>query len=225
MTKGSPAETANLVLLSLWLVKPTKTHIAFRFKLGIDPDTSGAGCARLLDRFQWIPDTTEPAFDTSDLQTAATYYRVLAAVNGAGGRLSDALVLTFSGCVARHWQVALVCFAAAVETVLTFDSSSGITKRLAKTYACLMESEPSRRDAAFIEFRKLYAVRSDVVHGRTGNIAAAERLPMLASFANIVRRLWRAVLQSHGLIPILEKADDQRRVYIETLYSGYVPPR
>ena len=35
-TVPSPAETANLVLLVSWLVKPTKAHIAYRFQLGQD---------------------------------------------------------------------------------------------------------------------------------------------------------------------------------------------
>ena len=35
-TEPSPAEDVNLVLLALWLVRPTKAHVAYRFRLGQD---------------------------------------------------------------------------------------------------------------------------------------------------------------------------------------------
>jgi hypothetical protein len=223
--ENSPAETVNLVLLSLWLVKPTKTHVAFRFKLGRDSGTCGEGRTRLLDRFQWIRDATEEAFDTADLLSAATYYRALATLNRTRGRLNDALRLTLSACVARQWQVALICFAAAAETVLTYDTGGGITRRLASAYACLVESEAARRDVAFAEFRKLYAIRSDIVHGRAGNVAPQERLLMLADFADLMRNLWRAAIQSDTRIAALEDADAQRRAYFAVLGAHYSPPR
>lgn len=222
--RRSPAETVNLVLLSLWLVKPTKTHVTFRFKLGPDPATCGAGRARLLDRFQWIRDATGTSFDTSDLQGAATHFQALVGVN-VSGRVNDALRLTLSGCVARQWQVALICFAAAAETLLTYDTGPGLTRRLARVYSRLVESDPARRDAAFDQFRTLYAIRSDIVHGRTGKIAPNDRLPMLASFADMMRTLWRAVIRSAEMIEILESADEQRREYFHALCSGYDPPR
>ena len=221
----SPAETVNLVLLSLWLVKATKTHVAFRFKLGRPPGVSGTSRARLLDRFQWVRDTTEEVFDTADLQLASIYYRALFDLNCARGRLNDALLLTLSGCVARRWQVALICLAAAAETLLTYDTGAGITRRLATTYACLVKTDVARRNAAFTEFQELYAIRSDIVHGRGGNIAPADRLPVLAAFADMMRKLWRAAIQSDALLAALEGTDEQRRRHFTEICSSYLPPR
>jgi hypothetical protein len=223
--ESSPAETVNLVLLSLWLVKPTKTHVAFRFALAPYPGANGAGRVRLLDRFQWVRNASEEDFDTADLQSAATYYRTLSSLNRTRGRLNDALLLTLQGCTAHHWQVALVCLAAAVETVLTCDTGPGLTRRLAATYACLVEAEAARRNAAFTEFRKLYEVRSDIVHGRASSVAVAERLPMLAAFADLVRKLWRAAIQSEARIAALEGTDKQRHAHFTALGTPFNPTR
>lgn len=219
----TPGETVNLALLSFWLVKPTKTHVAFRFKFSPDPAISGAGMARLLDRFQWIPDATEATFGTADLQAAAKHFRSLSAVS-PHGRLNDALRLTLSGCVSRQWQVALICFAAAAEALLTSGTGPGLTRRLARAYACLVERESIRRDAAFEHFCNLYKMRSHIVHGRSREIAPEERLPMLASFSDMMRTLWRAVIRCDELIEILEGTDKQRASYFRTLCSSYISP-
>ena len=51
----SPQESVNLLQLSLWLTKPTKTHAKFRFELNRNPEsTDHGGFFRSLERFGWI---------------------------------------------------------------------------------------------------------------------------------------------------------------------------
>lgn len=223
-TEPSPAENINLALLALWLVKSTKTQVAFRFKLGPNATTAESGWVRLLDRFQRIPDMTCDQFDDRDLRSASTYYEALRDLLCNRGRLSDALLLTLSGCCSHHWQVALVCYAAAAETLLTYSTDGGITKRLATAYACLVATQPNRRDAAFQDFRALYSIRSDIMHGRTGHVAATDRLPTLAKFADMVRTLWREVVSSVPLITALEGTDAERKAYFNKICDRYSPP-
>jgi hypothetical protein len=221
----SPAANVNLVLLALWLVRPTKTHVAFRFQLGPNSTTTGSGRSRLLDRFQWIPGATYDQFDTRDLQLASDYYKVLCDLHCNRGRLNDALVLTLSGCCSRQWQVALICYAAAAETLLTCASGGGVTKRLSIAYACLVETELHRRNSAFKEFRALYSIRSDIMHGRAHSVPANDRLPSLANFADMMRKLWLVVISSSPVIEALEGADAQRKAYIDQISVGYSPPQ
>ena len=172
----------NWVLISLWLVKPTASHVAFRFKLGQGESADKKGVSRLYDRFAWLPDDAHEKFDDSDLQTLSLYYPALRDISYRRRRLNDALMLTLTGCWSHQWQAALICHAAAVEALLTYSTKSGITDRLAKSYACLVETQKTCRDTANEEFRKLYSVRSDIMHGRTNNVASSERLPLLARF-------------------------------------------
>ena len=127
----SPGEIGNLVLLSLWLVKPTKSHISLRFQIGRDATDGEKTRSRLLDRFAWVPGTISPDFSYHDLQSASDFYKFLSALCSARGRLNDALLLTISGCWSHAWQVTLICHAASAEAILTYATTAGIARRLA----------------------------------------------------------------------------------------------
>lgn len=217
-------ELENLVLLSLWLVKPTRTQIAHRFKVGLAKAEGENGMSRLLDRFMWIPGIIDFEFSSSELQSAANLYGTLTRACAARGRLNNALLLTIGGCWAHDWQVSLICHAAAAEALLTFSTGPGITRRLATSFSCLTETDTSRRDAAFLEFKTLYSNRSDIMHGRTHNISASDRLPKLVRFQSLLRKLWNVVHSSPALIPVLEGTDAQREAHFTQIQQGYSPP-
>lgn len=221
----SPAEVVNLVLLSLWLVKPNRTQIALRFHLGKDEASNEKSRQRLLDRFAWIPGTIEPDTTDADLRSVSSFYGGLASLCQARGRLNNALVLTIAGCWSHGWQTAIICHAAAAETILTYSAGHGLTKRLATTFACLTESDTTRRDIAYHEFSDLYSARSDITHGRMHDIAKNDRLPVLGRFQSLLRSLWQTVLSSPKLIEVLESSDSDRKEFLENLQSGYVAPK
>ena len=222
-TDPSPGETVNLVLLALWLVKPTKTHVAFRFRLPERPATAGEERTRVLDRFLWVQGATDDQFEDSDLRSASSHYTVLHSLCCARGRLNDALLLTLAGCQSHRWQIALVCHAAAAEALLTYDQGTGIARRLSTSYACVVEAQQAQRDAAFQEFRSLYKVRSDIMHGRTHKVSAADRLRTLVKFEDVIRKLWRGVISTPTLRNALEDTDAKRKEYFCSIQAGYTP--
>ena len=224
-TAPSPAETVNAVLLAFWLVKLTKTHVAYRFELGCGSASDRNRVCRVLDRFAWVPGPTHAAMDDPDIESAAEHNRSLRDLCRARGRLNDALVLTLTGCCSHKWQAALISHAAAAEAILTYASRRGITRRLSTSYACFIEMKRVDRDRAYREFADLYSARSDIMHGRTHNVAPEDRFPMLARFEAILRRLWRTVLSSPELIQILEGTDEQRQAWFAAREEGYSPPR
>lgn len=220
----SPAEIVNMTLLAFWLAKPTKTQVAYRFELGCGSAANTSRVCRLLDRFAWVPGITHTALEDSDLQSVAVHNQILRDLCRARGRLHDALVLTVTGCWSHKWQAALIAHAAAAEAILTYATGPGITRRLSTSFACLVETQPADRDRAFREFASLYAARSDIMHGRTHNVAPADRLPTLARFEDILRRLWCAVLSSSQLIRVLEGTDAQRHAWFAAQAARYSPP-
>jgi hypothetical protein len=220
----SPSEVINLVLLSLWLVKPIRSQVALKFEIGREDAANERTLSRLLDRFAWIPGTIDPDIADQDLRLASTYYSALEPLCRARGRLNNALVLTVAGCWSHGWQTALTCHASAAETILTYATGWGLTRRLGTSYACLVESDSPSRDAAFAEFVSLYSARSDVVHGRMHNIAKTDTLPTLLRFQNLMRRLWSAVLTSKHHVSALELDDPGREAYLTEVQSGYTPP-
>lgn len=223
-TEPSPAETVNLALVALWLVKPTRSHVAFRFELGRNAAAGEKSRSRLFDRFAWVTGVTHEEFDDSDLQSASSYYPALRDICCAGSRLNDALILTLTGCWSHQWQAALICHAAAAEALLTYSTAPGITSRLATCYACLVDTQRASRDVAHGEFLTLYSVRSDIMHGRTHNVSPSERLPLLARIQDVLRMLWRAVISSPQRISVLDASDAKRKAYFSQLTSCYTPP-
>jgi len=221
----SPSEVINLFLLSLWLVKPTKSQVALRFEIGRDEAVAEKTMSRLLDRFAWIPGSIDPDISDEDVRKASTYYVELETLCRMRGRLNNAMVLTVSGCWSHGWQTALICHAAAAETILSYATGSGLARRLATSYACIVASDSPSRDAAFKEFSTLYSTRSDIVHGRMHNIARTDTLPTLLRFQNLMRRLWGAVLVSKSLLSALELDDAGRQAYLTRIEAGYTPPK
>lgn len=177
-----------------------------------------------MDRFAWIPGTIDPDITDDNLRLASSHYLALEALCEARGRLNNAMVLTVAGCWSHGWQTALICHAAAAETILTYATGRGLTRRLGTSYACLVASDTAGRDAAFKEFVSLYSARSDIVHGRMHNVAKADTLPTLLRFQNLLRRLWSVVLASGPLTAALELDDIGREAYLTPIQSGYTAP-
>jgi hypothetical protein len=223
-TEPEPADATNLFLLSLWLAKPTKCNVAVRFEINRSDPGNGDTVSRVLDRFSWIPGTLDPDFRKDHLQQASLYYQTLEPIYGARGRLSNAVVLTVTGCWSSGWQTALICQAAAAETILTYSTTRGLTQRLGISYACLVASDKAGRDAAYKDFVDLYSARSDVVHGRMHRMAHADALPTLFRFQTLLRKLWHAVLISPQLTAALELDDASRKAHLAPIQAGYTPP-
>ena len=220
-----PSAVVNLVLFALWLVKPTKTFIGYQFVLGEKAALGQTTTKRLLDRFAWIKGNTHSNFNDQDLQQTNDFYKGLQRLYLSQGRLNDALLLSVSGCWNHFWQTALICYAAATEAILTYSTEKGITRRLASSYACLVETSSSARDDAYKKFYKVYSVRSDIMHGRTHKIMIPDRLPLLVDFQEVLRKLWRTILFSPQLINILEETDFERKKYFVSLISDYKSPK
>jgi len=221
----STSEAMNLVLLSIWLVKPNRITASLRFDIGTGDAEGQRTRSRLLDRFAWNSEEENEAFDQAQLESASNYYRALNNIYMSRVRLSNAMVLTLNGCWSNFWQAALISHAAAVEAMLTYSKGPGITKRLATFYACLVESESDKRDIAYGAFWRLYSARSDIMHGRVHDIEEENTLKLLAEFQSVLRTLWQTVLESNSAIAALEENDATRESFVTGIVNEYEPPR
>lgn len=219
------SEIVNLFLLAMWLSQPTKAHVKFRFKVATDPEAAPGSPTRLLGQFQWIEGAVADEVTDTQLATASSLFSSLREIRLSAPRLSNALHLTFAGCHASQWQVALVCFAAAAEAILTYETGPGITRRLALAYACILAQAAPDRDRHFREFSELYNRRSDIMHGRGYAIPGTDTLPALARFGDALRELWKIVVGSSAIMEGLEAPDAQRKLFFTSLQGAYRPPR
>lgn len=224
-SEPSPAETVTLFLLSLWLARPTRSHVRCRFELKMY-HTSNQHITfwRMLDRFNWIPGYVRDSHSTRDLTRAARYFNILRSISLRRGRLRQSLGLNAAGCMAYQWHVAFICHSAAAEALLTYSTDPGITKRLATSFACLTRRSKVQRDAAYRRFYGLYDVRSDIMHGRLEKLRTRNKLLLLARLEDASRSIWRQVFRSSSLRNILEADDSRRKQHFAQLEAGYRQP-
>lgn len=203
----SAAAKINIFLISLWIVRPTLTHVSMRFEQ--TPD--GLKIARVLERFQWIKDQLHPNVEDEHLASVRAMVPSLFRIYEARGRLSNAVSLTFRGCISRDWQSSFICFSAALEGLLNYGRGRGLTERLASAYAKLQDryGEGSRDDHE--TFTRFYNVRSEIVHGRAYERESSTRnLVDLAGCSDLLRRVWRIVLEHDDVLERLEQDDFAR---------------
>lgn len=222
--QNTAADTMNLVLLSLWLVKPNRVEARLRFKVGKNESKGESGRSRILDRMQWIADEGNESFSEADMLAASSYYKAFRDIYKTRGRLSNAMILTLNGCWSYFWQAAFISHAAATETILTYSKKPGLTKRLALSFACLTEKVQTKRDDAYKLFIELYGIRSDIIHGRIHTVEDHERLPSLSRFQNLSRNLWRHLLENNTAMIELDKPDKERKVLLCKVSKGYSAP-
>jgi hypothetical protein len=226
--KLSPNEKINTFLLALWIVCPTRVQVRYRFEF---PHKSGTGkissSVRLLERFEWIKSQARNQIETKHLQKLQGIVDSIKSIYIARKRLWNSLVLTFNGCSTVHWQVAFICFSAAVEGILTYEKGPGITERLAKSFACLKEKTKNQRDSAYRAFKHSYGIRSDIMHGRIAfsTMIGKSKLKELVKFSNLLRNLWKVILSSQSTINELEKNDAGRKTWFAKIEHGYNPPK
>lgn len=199
----SSAERMNIFQLALWLAKPTRTQLGYRF----EENGTSHSFIRLLDSFHWIPGQVEANIVRTDLEETSSYIGKIEGIRLSNKRLVHALKLTLAGCFARDWQVAYVCFGSASEVILNYGKTKGTTEALAEAYGRIVAD-----DGVKIKFKKLYDVRSDIVHGRTSKLKKDENnITNLREFSNLLRCLWKTILSDDKIMSVLEKNDNARR--------------
>lgn len=223
--EGSPGPyaLANLVMLALWIANPTQTRFEHSFSASDDGKRQSTG--RNMRRFCYIRDRQFLDFTDELLQRASQLYRELLELYKRDTRLNPSILITLTGCWSNIWTNGLICFAAAVEGLLTYETGAGITRRLATTFACLTKASPADREAAYRHFHSLYNARSDIMHGRAHNIPDEDSLTKLEQWQNVIRSLWAIVCDRPDLRAALEGTDDNRRNFFLPLQAGFVAPQ
>jgi hypothetical protein len=222
--EGSPGPyaLANLILLALWIANPTRTRFEHSFSASDDGNRQSTG--RNMRRFSYIEGKQFQDFSDQLLARASQLFRELLELYKRDTRLNPSILITLTGCWSNVWTNALICFAAAAEGLLTYDTGPRITHRLSTTFACLTKTNVQEREAAYRHFYSLYNARSDIMHGRTHDILEQDRLTKLEQWQDVIRLLWATVCDRPDLRVALEGTDDDRRNFFLPMQAGFVAP-
>lgn len=208
--------TLNTLLIAFWVQSANKISIKHIFN---DKET---GCEVISNGFQFNKmDRIKTEFDINDLKKVKEYFHQLESITITNGRLHTALSNTFQGCIAPIWKTAYLLYTAAIEAILTYRKTPGITKRLSQSYACLIETDSQKRQQEYANFCTLYNIRSDIMHGNVMDTDADDNLTNLSKLASALRRLWQFILSESELIDILEKQNKDRKKFFQRLELGF----
>ncbi|MBI5694495.1 MAG: hypothetical protein HZC51_01990 [Nitrospirae bacterium] len=146
------------------------------------------------------------------MEEAESYFEPIIKIRRDKKRLIHALDLTLQGCFAQKWNVRFVCFGSAAEVILNYGEKDELTEALANAYAVLVPGDNSKK-----EFKRLYGVRSNIVHGNVKKLKDAEaNIQNLSAFEDMIRVLWKTILCDNGLMDMLEKSDKERETWFGT---------
>lgn len=217
---GSSSVLFNAFLLSLWIYSPNKVSIGFKFGVG-----EGKDYTRLLDHFQFYGVNDKDDYDEADLVKIREIFRKISGINRNGGRLQAGTVSTVFGCFQYNVNCASILYSTALESLLTYSKDQGLTERLAKSYCCLVQKNRHQRDLAYYEFKKVYKVRSDLVHGRHKKRDLPKRnLNNLRLITKALRKVWSAILNDKTSMVELEKNNSARKAFFKQIELGYSIP-
>lgn len=218
----SHSEKINIFQLALWIANPTKTQVRLVF---INKRTVKT-FVRFLDMFLKNKLIVISDINNNCLEEVNRNISTINDIYLNRKRLFNSLILNLNGCFSSFWQVAFISFSASVEGILTYKTGPGITKRLAKSFACLTETDNKSRDHAYKLFCELYNIRSDIVHGRAMNFNDPKiNLRYLANYEDLLRKLWKLIFNSKVLLEELEKDDLSKEKFFTQIEKGYTPPK
>lgn len=220
----SEVDKINFFLLALWMALPTETQVRIIFKSS--EAENRYKFSRCLDIFKSNRLFSIGVIDNELLKKVNKYINNIIDIYLNRKRLFNSVILNLIGNFEYNWQPAFICFSSAIEAILTYSERPGITKRLAKSFACLTEIEKFKRDIEFKRFVELYKIRSDIMHGRAMNYDDQKiNLKNLNEFEIVLRKIWQTILASKDIIVDLEKSDVERKSFFNKLENGYQPPK
>ena len=217
-------EIINIFQLALWIIKPTKFHI--RFFSNFDKNSSKLRYRNLLSRFVPINNHFEFDYNNCDLENLKIFFPIMMDLYKNNARFHNSLVFNIHGCFTKSWEAAYILFSTTFESLLTHKNKWGITKKLAWAYAILTEIENENRQIAFENFRDIYNIRSEILHGESFNDKYKKsdvNLKELAKCRDMLRKLWQVILDSPEIIENLSGDDKIRRKYFKNVANGWMP--
>lgn len=193
----SAAVNINAFLLSLWIVRPTPTHVTVRFEKSPDGEYHAV---RVLDRFQWVRGHVwEDVCEEHLLEVSDLFPHVLEAYAN-GGRHRTALVLAFRGCVSKDWQAATLCFAAALATLFRHSDTKRVLDQLVSGFSKLQSLSKAARSISPETVAVLYKAAAEILEGHsTPRDDADKNLADLARLSEILRIALHASLMSEKI--------------------------
>ncbi len=216
-------ELVNLFQLVLWIIKRTSTNIHFISNLS--KSQSKLKFNLLHSRFTFIPKNLSYELTKHDIMQLQIILKIIVKLYYDKTRLRNAIVLNYNACIAPYWEASYLLFSTTFESLLTYGEHKNLTETLAKSYAALSTVDIRKREKYYEDFRKIFRIRSDIVHGSAANKSkykdGDQNLKYLANVSDILRCFWVRILNDTVAINNLIATDNFRRKYLEKIIGSW----
>lgn len=216
-------EIINIVQLALWIIKPTELQIHFYSNLKQKKyEHKGK---YLFSRFIYIYKYINYKFEYQDIDKLKTNLPVMLSLYKKK-RYKNSIVFNYHGCITKSWETAYILLSTTFESLLTHKNKWGVKKKLAWAYAILTEIKIEKRQKAFEDFRDIYKIRSEILHGESYEDKHSNEKynrEMLAKCRDMLRNLWQVILNSEEMIENLSGDDKVRGNYFQKIANGWMP--
>jgi len=179
-----------------------------------------------LNRFKYLRKGLVYKLEAQKIEKIKKYYSEILEIYHNHKRLNSAMIFTFDSCISINWDVAFILFVTTFESLLTHNNNWRIKRQLAWAYAIITEKTDVNRQRVFEDFKEIYKIRSEILHGESfkdkyGN--GKINLENLAKCRDMLKRLWQVILESKEIIENLSGNNNKRREYFKRISKGWMP--
>ena len=208
----------RLAFLAMWITRPTGAHFSYFIKY--HPSFSN-DVAHTINKYyaEIIPHPSYSAtlFDEDQILDLQTIFTNLLGYFGKEKRPSLAIDFVSTALQINPWGPRYVTFTSVLECLFSTDPME-VTHKLSERVALFLEQSPEERQNIFKEIKKLYGLRSTIVHG--GNLSrnlSAENHKMGGELEQIAHRVLKRLFKDLDLLERLSKKRPQVQKYFENL--------
>lgn len=213
-------EIVNLFQITLWIVKRSRVNIHFISNLHSKQEEF---IFRIIySRFIYNPINITNEFSSNDLNQLSQIFQNMFNIFYNKSRLKNAIIMNYDGCIVPYWEAAYLLYSTTFESLLTYGNHKNLVEELAKSYAALLTCEISERDQYYEDFREIYRIRSDIIHGSSAKYRDRNlNLNHLAKISDMLRIFWTRILTVPDIIDNLDKNDKQRKKYLKKIIGQW----
>lgn len=209
-------EILNRAILSVWITVPTAARFVgvFRYR-----DSFEGVCSLNRHATTLIPHekyrTNE--LKSEDLQDLKRVFKGLSYISDQKYRPMRALHLLMASLHLWYWDLRFAGFTSVIESLFSTDNQE-LSHKLSERIAFFMEHDFARRESLFRYMKRIYTVRSRILHGDDlPSMDKSESFEILADLELLVQRLLKRILMDDELIQKFSGSQNERARYLESL--------
>lgn len=201
-------QTIKEALLSLWITKPTITHIKHLFVY----DSTGKSIQDINYSYFFVFQKENiETLSLKDFEEFKTVFKKIRSIFDNKKEITRVLYYLYSGLTLSYWQVRFIMLNVVLESLFSTDNQE-LSHKISERAAFFLEKEAENREKLFQDVKKIYNIRSKLVHGDVINNTPEENSQLLNDLERITQVALKKII-NEDLIDIFSEKPNKRNEY------------